>query len=609
MCAAYLSGDPWLLEIEGSETPISGSDRAMPPEIIDPAALDLVHRGAIDAIRHHLLEGPRLPEMTRERFHPLLEMFFGRAVPTDEVDYWWEEFGAERLSRAVQLSPRAKQQAQDFEVAIFGAGMNGLAAAIHLKEAGIPFVILEKNHDVGGTWLENTYPGARVDVASLAYSYSFEPDYPWQHHYATQPELLAYFRHCAEKYDLRPHIRFGSEVTGAEWSEASGTWTIEISTLHGPTTLDVRAIISAVGLFNRPKLADIAGLIDFEGLIVHTACWDHDIDLTGKRVAVVGTGSSGVQIVGPLSEVAEHLTIFQRTGTWIADVPDYYDPVASDEEWLREAVPYYRNWSRLLQVYGVGDARASLVEVDPGSEDPDWVNQANWELRRSLMANLRRHLAGRDDLLAKCTPAYPPLAKRLPKDNGWLEAVTKPHVDLVVEPIEAVTSSAIRTTDGKVHEADVIVLATGFNATKFLWPMRIRGRSGTLEEAWSQDGARAYLGILIPEFPNLFCLYGPNTNPRAGTPISWGEMQVRYAVQCIELLLCRRAKSVAVRSDVCADFNRRMDERLSDLVWMDPRQDSYFRNEFGRVVTNSAWLNAEYWAWTRRPMPQDLIFS
>ncbi len=296
------------------------------------------------------------------------------------------------------------------------------------------------------------------------------------------------------------------------------------------------------------------------------------------------------------------LTIFQRAGAWIANVPDYRDRVGPGAQWMLDHFPYYLNWVRLIQIYGIGDTRAAMLDVDPQWSDPDTVSDLNKQLRHTLVAYIASKLGDRPELMAACIPAFPPLAKRMPKDNGWYDAVRQDHVALVSGPIATVTPTGIQTVRGATYEVDAIVLATGFDANNYLGTFSLEGRDGaTLERVWAKDGARAFLGMTIPGFPNLFCPYGPNTNGKAGSPCSWGEMQIRYILGCFKQLLVRGTHSLEIRESVFDDFNAFLDERLSGLIWMDQRQQSYYRNAFNRVATNGAWLNREYWAWTLDP--------
>jgi 4-hydroxyacetophenone monooxygenase len=602
-----VSDDPAIRDMEsggaGLVTGEAASDRVAPPA---PESLEdhaLLRKRAVEwlqGLRDGAVGAPHPP--TDEDFGAVARLVFGRPdLSNDEVAYWREESGVDELPRALPLEAAIKG-AESFHVLVIGAGMNGISAGVYLKAAGIPFTIVDKNDGVGGTWHENVYPGIRVDVASRAYCFTYEPDYPWQHHFAVGKELHDYLDFVVDKYGIREHIRFGAEVESATWDEDAKSWAVTVSTGDGSETLEANLIISAVGLLNRANPAPLPGLEAFQGKVMHTAEWDSSYDLSGKRVALIGTGSSGVQLAGPLSELCSRLYVFQRAGAWIANVPNYVDPIDATEQWLLGNVPYYVNWVRVMQMYAVGDTRTPIMDIDPDWDDPNSVNLMNHALRESLMAYIHDKLADRPDLLNVCVPAYPPLAKRLPKDNGWYDAIKKDHVSLVTSGIECVTGDGIRTVDGEEHPCDLIVLATGFHANRFLWPMKIVGRDGaTLDETWSPDGPRAYLGMAIPGFPNLFCLYGPNTNGKSGSPVSWGEMQVRYVAGLIQKLLESGNRSAEIKKSVYEEFNAWLDERSKNLIFMDPRQSSYYRNEFNRSATNGCWLNKEYWVWTRTP--------
>ncbi|QIZ38024.1 NAD(P)/FAD-dependent oxidoreductase [Saccharopolyspora sp. ASAGF58] len=426
----------------------------------------------------------------------------------------------------------------DPEVIIVGSGMSAISLAVHLGAAGVPYLILERNSDLGGTWHENTYPGARVDVGSRSYSYSFEPAYRWRHHFAPAAEVKEYLSHCADKYEVRDHILFDRLVTGMEWDDRSRQW--HVTARHGDRTEvhSARILVSAVGLFSRPKPPDVDGIDTFTGPVLHTAAWDAGVDLAGRSVGLVGTGSSGVQIANPLSEVAGRLTIFQRSGTWVSEVPNYVTPVGDDEQWLLDHVPYYLNWLRLAQIYEIGDARKSILEIDPAWREPGTVSKRNADLRDQLLRYMRRQLGGDAELVRKCTPDYPPMAKRLPKDNGWFAALLKEHVSLVDDPVVQIAPDGVECASGSFHELDVLVFATGFAAADFLSELDVRGPSGSLREAWAEDGPRAYLGMTVPDFPNFFCLYGPNMNGTSGAPTAWREMQSRVVLAGADRSFC-----------------------------------------------------------------------
>jgi 4-hydroxyacetophenone monooxygenase len=497
---------------------------------------------------------------------------------------------------------------EPFRVAIVGAGMSGIVAAHRLQQAGVPFVVFEKNDDVGGTWFENTYPGCRVDVPNHLYSYSFAQRV-WPQHFSSQDALLDYFRACADELGIRTHVRFGAEVLEAAFSDETCTWTVRVRDGAGEErTEEFHAVISAVGQLNKPALPDIPGVERFTGPSFHSARWDHDVDLRGKRVAVIGTGASAAQFIPHLADDAAEVTIFQRTPNWLVPTPDYHDEVSDGLRFLLDHIPAYGQWYRLWLFWRTHEGLLPAARVDP-----DWpgdgtaVSELNDLVRLMLTGYLHEQFGGDRDLLAKVVPAYPPIAKRVIRDNGiWAATLRRDHVHLVTEAIAEITADGVVTADGTTHAADVIVYGTGFHASKFLTPMRVRGRGGVdLHEQWHGD-ARAYLGITVPNFPNLFCLYGPNTNIVInGSIIYFSECEVRYVLESIRLLLESGHRAMDVRPDVHDAYNARIDEANRSMAWGASSVNSWYKNEYGRVAQNWPWSLMEYWEATRAPDPAD----
>lgn len=492
---------------------------------------------------------------------------------------------------------------------IIGAGMSGLLAAHRLGQAGIPFTILEKNDDVGGTWLENTYPGCRVDNPNHNYSYSFAQRHDWPFHFSTADVLHGYFRACADEFGIRPHIRFGTEVLGAQWSEADARWRVQIRAADG-TESEVAAevLISAVGQLNRPLLPDIEGIGTFAGPAFHSARWDHSVDLAGKRVAVIGTGASAAQFVPEIAPVARELHVFQRTPPWFAPTPEYRRPVGAGLRWCFANIPSYAEWNRFWIFWRMGDGALEGVRVDPEwSGGPGSVSAANDLVRMLLVAHLENEYSGRPDLLAAAIPDYPPAAKRLIRDDGaWPRALRRDNVQLRTESIAAVTPTGLRTADGADHDYDVIIYGTGFAASHFLAPMRVTGRDGIdLHEHWAGE-PRAYLGVTVPDFPNFFCLYGPNTNIVInGSIIYFSECGVRYILGCLRLLLEGGHRTLDVRGDVHDAFNAEIDAANDLMAWGAASVNSWYKNASGRVTQNWPLTLLEYWQRTLAPDPAD----
>ena len=493
-------------------------------------------------------------------------------------------------------------------VAVIGAGMSGILAAHRLKQAGIDCVVLDKNHDVGGTWMENTYPGCRVDVFNHVYCYSGEQRPDWPEYHSTQPVLLDYFRDCARRWGIRDRIRFGVRVESLAWDDDTRRWKIRLRTLADEREeITASAVVSAVGQLNRPLMPDIDGIGSFSGEQFHSSVWCHDLDWSGKRVAVIGTGASALQFIPHLAEAAAHLTVFQRTPPWLIPRPVYHEPLAPGLLKLFELVPGYAHWFRLRLFWCTHEGTVGALR-----RDPDWtgpleqaVSPRNDETRRLLTLYLESQFADRPDLLAKVVPNYPVGAKRVVLDNGiWARTLKRPDVELVSDRIERIEPDGVRGSDGRLHRADVIVYGTGFRASEFLMPMSVTGRGAIdLHESWNGD-ARAYNGICVPGFPNLFCVYGPNTNIVVnGSIIYFAECAVHYIVECLRLLSTSGSAAMDCRRDAYDSYAALIDEHNSQMAWGISPVSSWYKSPSGRVAQNWPLPLIDYWRQTRRPDP------
>ena len=500
----------------------------------------------------------------------------------------------------------------EFRVAIVGAGMSGILAGIRLKQAGVPFVIVEKNADVGGTWLENTYPGARVDVPSAFYSYSFAQTIDWPNSFSTQEVLLDYFRECADEHGLRDHIRFNTELRSATFDEERCTWSLRVQPSDGAEeTIEAHAVISAVGQLNRPKMPDIDGRESFQGPSFHSAQWDHSIGLAGKRVAVIGTGASAAQFVPEIANEVAQLDVFQRTPAWFFPVPNYHEETPAGLRWLFRHVPNYLHWYRFWLFWTTSDGLLPAAIVDENWQPQEQaISAENDQLRQLLTMSLRAQYADRPDLLEKTLPTYPPAAKRILLDNGsWPQTLKRDNVQLVTDGIKEITAEGVVTVDGDLHPADVIIYGTGFQASRFLTPMKVVGREGIdLTAQWDGD-ARAYMGITVPAFPNFFLLYGPNTNIVVnGSIIYFSECEVQYVLECIHVLLRDGHRAIECKKDVHDAYNERIDKANLQRAWGVSDVNSWYKNERGRVTQNWPFNLIEYWQQTREPDPADYVF-
>jgi cation diffusion facilitator CzcD-associated flavoprotein CzcO len=457
-------------------------------------------------------------------------------------------------------------------VAIVGAGMSGLCMAITLQQAGIhDFVILEKADEVGGTWRDNRYPGLSCDVPSRYYSYSFELRTDWSSWQAPGPEIWEYFRSVAERYGLREKIRFGTHVEEARWED--GRW--RVRTKDGDR-LDAAVLVSACGVLHHPRYPDIPGLEDFAGPAFHSARWDDSARLDGQRVGVIGTGSTGVQIVSDIAGRVRRLVHFQRTPQWILPLPNRrYTGLTRRvySRFPRLARPAHRVYQHLFEeLFGHGPTR-------PGWQRQLITRLSQWHLR----------LCVRDrELRRKLTPSYAVMCKRLVMSTRFYPAVQQPHVDVVTEGIERIEPEGVRTTDGRLHELDVLVLATGFDAHAYLRPMELVGADGRrLSEEWA-DGVRAYRTVALPGFPNFFMLMGPHSPIGNQSLITIAETQSRYIVEWVKKIRAREVRSAAPRDDATARFNEEMRAAMPGTIWVTGCQ-SWYLGKDGRP---------ELWPWS-----------
>ena len=449
-----------------------------------------------------------------------------------------------------------------------GAGPGGMCTAIKLKAAGIDdFVILERGSGVGGTWYNNTYPGLECDVRSHLYSFSFEPKKDWTRPYPSQPEILEYLQGVATRYGLLPHLHFETEVQSAHWDEATSTW--ELGTSQGRFRADV--VVSAIGMFNIIKWPDIPGLEDFGGTLFHSARWDHQHDLSGKAVAVIGSAASAVQLAPEIAKVVAQLHLFQRSASWV--LPKANTPFTCEE--IRRFVDD-PDAARLEREKIYGEAEAFLTFSDP-------------EVRRRAEADgLRAIEVVRDpDVQARLRPRVAWGCHRPLLSNDYYPMFNRPNVELVTESIEKITADSIVTADGRHRRVDTIVVATGYDVQRFLSAIEVRGRGGRkLEDAWS-DGAQAYLGITTSGFPNIFMLYGPNTNN--GSILTMLEYQADYIVRQIHQMGAEGIAWVDVRKDAMVRYNELVDREMSEVEVWQVACHNYYRATSGRIVTQ--WPN------------------
>ena len=464
-----------------------------------------------------------------------------------------------------QANAASGNGARELRIAIIGAGPGGMCAAIRLRQSGFEnLIVLEKSGGVGGTWYHNRYPGCACDIQSELYSFSFEVNTTWTRPYARQPEILSYMERCANKYGVLPHCRFNDAVKSARWDDDSATWTL---TTESGAEVEADVVISALGMFNDVPLPDIEGLDSFEGKTIHSARWDWDHDLAGETVGVIGSAASAVQLVPETALEVGQLHVFQRSANWV--LPKEDDPYTPEEMAARQADPSI-----------VVARRDELFEqVDTGMAFKDPNRRAEMEA-----IGLRALESVTDpELRAKLTPTHMWGCKRPLFHNEYYTTYNRPNVELVTDAIERITPKGVLTKDGTERVMDTMVLATGFSTTKYLSAIEVIGRGGLqIEDAWD-DGATAYMGITTTGFPNLFMLYGPNTNN--GSIITMIEYQVEYALAHIRRIAAQRLAWVDVKSEPMARYNDWVQEGIAGIEPWHASCNGYYRSPSGRIVT------------------------
>ncbi|OCW58518.1 hypothetical protein AWJ14_18670 [Hoeflea olei] len=551
-----------------------------------------------------------LADLEPDLLRRMLSVAVGGEVSAEYVPLLVEQVGfTDSESWARPASPALKE---GMTAIVIGAGVSGVCAAVRLREAGVSCTVFEKNDDVGGTWYENRYPGCAVDTPNHFYQFSFAPNNDWPQYFSRRDEIRKYIARVADWFGIRAMIRFRSEVASARFDEQRDLWVVTVNGPDGESVHEARILITAVGQLNRPAIPRIPGIESFAGPVVHTADWTDTTDPRGKRVGLIGTGASAVQVGPGIVDEVQSLHVFQRSGGWVVRSPNALRKVAEGKHWALNSVPFYAGWYRFQLFWGFGDGLYEALRIDPdwtgGSES---INDLNARLRAAMLRYFERRLEGRPDLLAKVVPDYPPFGKRVLADAGWFDMLLRDHVELVTDPVAEVLPNGIRLADGTVIELDMLVLATGFQASRMLWPMDITGSSGkTIRDIWGDDDPRAYLGTAVEGFPNLFVMYGPNTGLGHGGSVTFlAECQMNYVVGCLDLMHAEGATRIELREGVQAGYNARMDDELKHFVWSHPSVKSWYRNATGRITINQPWRLVDYWEMTHRPDPTDFTLD
>jgi 4-hydroxyacetophenone monooxygenase len=607
-----LTGDESLASIRLES--MDGGRKYAVPGIAEASDVELIKAKAVAYLKSYRDAGAGAIEFgVAERLQRSLGFTAGVEMPNEDLEQWREELGLDPWARGLdwQIQP-APSVLEEFEVVVIGAGMGGLNAAVQLKHAGIKYTLFEKDAEVGGTWYENHYPGARLDTESRSYTHLYGAYFGYAARFNEWAENERYFNWVADAFELREDIAFNTEVISLIWDDEASNWVVTTEGPHGRRVSRANAVISAVGILNRPTIPEIVGATDFKGQTWHTARWPEGRDLNGKKVAVIGSACTAYQMVPELALDVEHLYLFQRTPQWQFPVGDYRSQFAPQVTWLDRNFPYYVNFLRFrvcsLTVYALG----GTLDIDPDFKDPHSPSLVVKEKRDECIAFLERKFESRPDLLEKMIPAHPPYTARpvvVDEGYGIADALLRDNVTLVTDGIEQMNETGIVSNDGSHYDVDVIVYATGFKPNENLWPMEVRGRDGLrVEELWAKTGPQAYLGAMVPDFPNFFMIFGPNT--AGGLPIAASEELItRYALECLERLISDGGKgSIEVTEEAYRSYNEETDRRNEKKVWSDPRATSgyYYLREFGRSA-RCPYDGTELWQFLRHPNFDELI--
>jgi 4-hydroxyacetophenone monooxygenase len=546
---------------------------------------------------------PVINDPGNELILKMMRACLGENVAVEYAPLMREEMGFVARDARWTTPPPDERLAQQ-HVLIVGAGVCAIALGVALGRLGIPYTIVEKNDELGGTWYINRYPGCGVDTPNHSYSYSFGPRNPWTRYFCQREELLDYLKKVATEYGIRKHLRLNTELKSSRWDESKRRWISTLKTKHGEEIFQSTALVSAIGQLNDPSRARFKGEEDFRGQVLHSALWSEDFKLEGKRVAVIGTGATAMQLVPSIAGRAASVTVYQRTAQWARPVKGYSDPITDGAQWLLAHLPFYVQWYRFNMFWRYGDGLLPFLRKDPAWPHPDRaVNKGNDRHREELTDFILSELKDRPDLIEKCVPTYPPYGKRILLDNGWFRTLTRPTVELVTDRIDHFGREAIVTADRTSRPADIIVIATGFKVTEMAARLNITGRDGKeLREKWANDNPTAYLGLTVPDFPNFFCMLGPNSGPaHGGSVIFQSECQSRYISACLVGMIERGIAAIDVRQDVHDDYVRKVDAEHEAMIWTHPGMTTYYRNKSGRVFSAMPWRFVDYWAMTHDP--------
>ena len=591
MCLFQITGDrKWLAEPYLPQRDV----RLIAPE--DAGFSDEIAEQIWDAAIAEHDTTPVISDPGDELMVEMMSACLGEPVAAEYAPMMREEMGF--VSRDIEWPKGAAQPS----VLVVGAGASGIIMGARLNRMGLNYDIVERGASVGGVWRDNRYPGAGVDTPNHAYSFSFTRPHRWSRFFSPQADLEAYLQQAADDCDVTRHVQFETSLTGAQWDEDTQEWRVELETPSGSESRSYQILISAIGQLNVPKPPPVPGTDSFEGPCFHSSHWPDGLDLTGKRVAVIGTGASSMQIVPAIADQVAELTVYQRTAQWARPIPRYHEPIPEGSQRLFEHLPFYASWFRFVMLWRYGDGLLPLLRKDPDWEHPHSINRANERHRQQMADHLLTELDGRADLVEKCMPSYPPYGKRILLDNGWFATIRKPNVELVVDSADHVDATGV-VADGQHREHDIVVLANGFEVFQGASRLGLRGRNGVdLAELWANDDPKAYLGITVADFPNFFIMQGPTTGlGHGGSAIFQAECHARHISACVAAMSAADGRTIEVREQPMVNYTDAFDAEHEHLIWSTEGLRNWYRNDAGRVVVIMPWRLVDYWSMTHDP--------
>lgn len=574
----------------------------------DAGLTDEARREVCDQAAAFIDNGFPSPVVTDPGDGLMVEMMstcMGETIPPEYSLMMREDLGFVSRDAGLTVDTQHLQSAHTGpHVVIVGAGVSGLALGAQLSRLGVSYVVLDANDEVGGTWYRNRYPGCGVDTPNHAYSFSTGKRNKWTRYFALRPEIQQYIVDSSRDNGVHNNVIFERRVVSARWSEDTQTWTITATTPSGDEETYVAPIfVSAIGGLSTPRIADVPGIEKFKGPLFHPFYWPDDLDVSGKRVALVGTGASAMQIATTIAPHVEQLTIYQRSPQWARDIKGYRDLIDEGEMWLLENFPFYAEWFRFSMFWRYGDGLLPALRKDPEWEHPNRsMNRINDRHRQEMLTYIESMIGHRSDLMEKCVPTYPPYGKRILLDNGWYEMLLRDNVELITDAVDCIDESGVIA--GNEHRsADVVVMATGFEVHQFLGRIDVVGRDGVrLADVWANDDPRAYLGLSVSGFPNLFMMSGPNTFlAHGGSLIFMGECQARYISSAIAQMSAQGVSSIDVDTAVMDEYNAKVDAEHEQLIWTHPGMTTWYRNKYGRVTVVLPWRLVDYWSMSHDP--------